>query len=557
MTPLRHSLSAALIAAALAAAPAGAQAPAPDVAADSTIANFLAARAAETGSDYVAAVRFVRAALAREPENFEIQARALSIFVAAGEIDDAARIARAVIARAPANAPANLVLGVVALAAANNAEAEARFAAAAGGDVIVARITVPLARAWSLAALNRYDEAHATLAALRQTPIASLVAMQRGMIAELAGNLADAEQHYQRALAAEGGNARTLDVVAAFYRRNNRPDDVRAVFERFRRTEFDSELATLTPSAAGGLAEALTSLAIILRSDNGPQTGTGMRTALTFAQLARRLAPGRHTATLLIGEILDSAGRHADANQVYERIPRDNPLSWQARLRVAQNLRETGQTDAALAALEVMAAERPDRTDALLALAGMLRVAERYRDSAQAFTRALERTDAANPAQWSTYYYRAIAYHLAQDWPRAEADFLRALELFPEQPDVMNYLAYSWVERGENYERAEQMLRRAVELRPESGHIIDSLAWVYYRTGRFPEAVTLLERAIELVPLDATLLDHLGDAYWRVGRLDEARVQWQRALRNNPEAALRVALQRKVERGLEPLANVR
>src|SRR5690606_7892172 len=151
---------------------------------------------------------------------------------------------------------------------------------------------------------------------------------------------------------------------------------------------------------------------------------------------------------------------------------------------------------------------------------------------------------------WSILYFRGIAHERSGRWQLAEADFLKALELEPEHPYVMNYLAYSWVEKGENYDRALDMLRRAVDLRPQDGYIVDSLGWVFYRLGEYEKAVEHLERAIELNPTDPVINDHLGDAYWKVGRRQEARFQWKRALNFEPEEADIPRIQAKIERGL-------
>lgn len=153
------------------------------------------------------------------------------------------------------------------------------------------------------------------------------------------------------------------------------------------------------------------------------------------------------------------------------------------------------------------------------------------------------------------FYARGICYERAGDWPPAEADFLRALELAPEQPLVLNYLGYSWVEQGLHLDRARDMLERAVELRPRDGFIVDSLGWVLYRLGDYEGAVEKLERAVELQADDPTINDHLGDAYWRVGRRTEARFQWQRALSFEPESVEDVRrIRRKLEAGLDAVA---
>ena len=111
----------------------------------------------------------------------------------------------------------------------------------------------------------------------------------------------------------------------------------------------------------------------------------------------------------------------------------------------------------------------------------------------------------------------------------------------------MNYLGYSWVDMGKNFDQAEDMLKRAVELQPEDGYIVDSLGWVYYKIARYEDAVEQLEKAVELKPDDPTINDHLGDAYWQIGRFHEARFQWHRALSFNPTDELRVDVQAKLD----------
>ena len=134
---------------------------------------------------------------------------------------------------------------------------------------------------------------------------------------------------------------------------------------------------------------------------------------------------------------------------------------------------------------------------------------------------------------------------------KAEADLKHALELSPDQPLVLNYLGYSWIDKGQNLQEALKMIQRAVELRPNDGYIVDSLGWAFYRLGNLPKATQFLERAIELLPEDPTINDHLGDVYWRAGREAEARYQWRRALQFGPEPADAKTIETKLDRGLE------
>ena len=170
----------------------------------------------------------------------------------------------------------------------------------------------------------------------------------------------------------------------------------------------------------------------------------------------------------------------------------------------------------------------------------------------RAYNRAFQRLAEVTPNYWSLYYYRGISRERQKKWSEAEKDFLQALELNPDQPYVLNYLGYSWVDQGVNLDRAKAMIERAVEQRRDDGYIVDSMGWVLYRLGAYGEAVQHLERAVELRPLDPIISDHLGDAYWRVGRRQEARFQWRRALNLDPEREEIGKIETKIKNGLAP-----
>jgi Flp pilus assembly protein TadD len=185
-------------------------------------------------------------------------------------------------------------------------------------------------------------------------------------------------------------------------------------------------------------------------------------------------------------------------------------------------------------------------------LGNLLRRDEEYEGAESAYSRAIDRLGTPEREDWTLFYARGIAYERTKQWPKAEADFLRALELEPEQPFVLNYLGYSWVDQGMRLDEARDMLDRAVALRPDDGFIVDSVGWVHYRLGEYPQAVESLERAVELEPGDPVINDHLGDAYWRVGRQREARYQWQRALSLEPDEELIETIEQKLRSGLPP-----
>ena len=169
----------------------------------------------------------------------------------------------------------------------------------------------------------------------------------------------------------------------------------------------------------------------------------------------------------------------------------------------------------------------------------------------------LDLTSPAEKSRWAVYYFRGVDYERAKMWDKAEPDLQKALELYPEQPLVLNYLGYSWVDQNLHLDEAFKMLRRAVELQPEDGYIVDSLGWAHYKLGHYDEAVGLLERAIELKPGDPVINDHLGDAYWRVGRKTDAQFQWNHARDLNPDQDDLPNILGKIERACRTLRPLR
>jgi Flp pilus assembly protein TadD len=216
---------------------------------------------------------------------------------------------------------------------------------------------------------------------------------------------------------------------------------------------------------------------------------------------------------------------------------------------LAFTFEQEGNKAEALRLTEAAARAAPDNRTVQLAYADILRASERNAEAAAVLDRLIARQ--AKP-DWRLLYMRGISLERAGDWPAAERDLQAALKLNPDEAEILNYLGYAWVDRGERLTEAFTMIERAVALKPQSGAIVDSLGWAHYRLGRYDEAVKHLERAVELEPADPTVNDHLGDAYWRVGRRSEAQFQWRRALTLEPEPKLKADAEAKLRTGLGP-----
>lgn len=295
-----------------------------------------------------------------------------------------------------------------------------------------------------------------------------------------------------------------------------------------------------------GLAEVFFTLGLALNGEAADAF------TLQYARVAMYLRPEHAEAILLAGAMLENLKQYDLASAAYAVVPQSDGGFFAAEIGRARALLGADKLDAALEVLTTLTRNNPKELSVHLALADMLRGAERWAEAGAAYDAAIALVpQPATAGYWSVYYSRAIALERQKLWDRAEADFRKALELAPDQPQVLNYLGYSFLERGENFEEALSMIERAVAQRPDSGYIIDSLAWGYFLAGRYADAVEPMERASLLEPVDPTVTDHLGDVYWAVGRTLEANFQWRRALSFDPTEELATRIRRKLEIGLD------
>lgn len=524
---------------------------------DSSVGAYLAGQHAIRTEDISSASRFFDRVLLSDPANPAMRRRAFLLRLESGRLDDAAALAGD-LADAGGES-ASLARLYLAVEAARRGDFAGTIAEVDRFDESrLNQALGPIVAAW--AELGRGDPAAAEqrLAKLAgDEAFGGLYRLHAAMLAEAAGEIDLAAERYETALARSDAPPLRLRLAAArFEARNGRLEQaLRRVDESDGGISDPTGLkATLrqlatnggsdVPTAASGIAEALFDLASALQRDRGSDS------AMVFAQLALRLRPSFDLAALLIAEIFDDRKRYEEALAMYDAVPTDSPYHLLAQLRAASSLEGLDRYDAAASRLQALGEERPDLADPLVRLGDLERGRENWPDAIAAYDRALARIGALEARNWSVLYTRGIALERSKRWSEAESDFLRALELRPEQPYVLNYLGYSWVDRGQHLDRAKAMIEKAVELRPRDGYIVDSLGWALYRLGDHVGAVTHLERAVALRPTDPTINDHLGDAYWRVGRQAEARFQWQRALTFDPTPELAADIERKLREGL-------
>ncbi|WP_417845290.1 tetratricopeptide repeat protein [Thalassospira povalilytica] len=516
--------------------------------------NFLAGKAAQLENQSSYAAQYLLRAHELEPANAELRRRAFLALISDGRIADASSIATDL--QRENSEDLFAALTVMDAAIRDDRLQDAIDVVSELPQRGINALIAPLAKAWLYAGLNEKSKALSALNEIQGNgALNPLSEYHRGLIlayfddfdgaeralASAYGDPADAPLRAAEALGAVFERKGQVQKAALLYQSymDRHPQSLAMPFHLERLKRGEPPLATmLTP--ATGLAEAYLDIATLLSQENAVDP------ALLMARYSLSLRPYDDITRLLVGEVMEIQGRYDAAITIYGAIPHSSPHSWNARLRTASSLEQIGQAERAIDILEDMVSERKDRPDALIQLGDILRIQGEYAKAADAYNKAIERLGGDTVVGWRLLYRRGIAHERAGDWKKAEADFLLALEIEPEQPYVLNYLGYSWVDMGMNFDKAEDMLKRAVELQPEDGYIVDSLGWVYYKLGRFEDAVIQLEKAVELKPDDPTINDHLGDAYWQIGRYHEARFQWHRALSFNPTEELRATVEAKI-----------
>ena len=521
--------------------------------------NFLAGRAAMEAGDLRGAADDLALALAAAPDNVDLRQQVFELLLAGGELERAVAAAKELDERAAPTDMAVLVLGLDAIRT-GRADTAVALLQRLGTENIAGPVQ-PMLLAWAKFAAGDRADAIADLAGGDPANgLDRLKAFYRATMLGLDGRpregldaLAVAFPDYVEAPSRVRRGALWLQIAAG-----DRAAAEQLLARLAEAAPDDPEVASLTAALAAGGEE--------VAAVRDPATGMGDGLvsigeaffdqernveALALARSATLVAPGDPDGWLLIARVGLAQENPAEALRALEQVPDDSPLAWTAGLMRARALQDLERLDEAVALLERMSEQNPTQIDALVAMGDLLRSENRFAEAESAYTRAIARVPDVDQRYWRLYYARGIAFERTKRWPQAEADLLKALELEPDQPFVLNYLGYSWVDQGLHLDRAKEMLHRAVELRSEDGFIVDSLGWAYFRLGEQDKAVTYLERAVELEPGDPVINDHLGDAYWRVGRKREARFQWQRALTFNPEPEEVPVIQGKLANGLD------
>jgi len=520
--------------------------------------SYLAGRSADISNDIDSALAYLSYALETDRSNPALGDRVLTLQLAAGEIEPALELAERLTITDDQNPAARIALAASAIK-------DARYELAKGEletlrESPLTTLTAALLRAWADQGLGKTDDALTTIADLTgPTWFDVFKDYHRALIADAAGRESEADA----AISATYDTDRTpIGIVAAYARIKARNGDTDTALKAIEEldgnaasypflTELVAELKAgkvpqpVAPTVQSGAAEVFYGLGSAI----GTEEGTSL--AASYLQLAHYLDPSNGLFDVALGDIFQRSEQCAKAIEVYERVAETSPIYRTAAIQIGVCLDTLGRTDEGANRIKRIVDSNPDDIGAAMALGSLYRSHDRFAEASDAYSVGIKSMTDEPEHDWRIYYFRGIAYERTKRWELAEADFKRALELNPNQPQVLNYLGYSWVDMGLNLDEALNMIRTAVDLRPNDGYIIDSLGWAYYRLGRYEDAVEQLEQAVELRPEDPVINDHLGDAYWRVGRKREASFQWAHARDLEPEEQELPKILDKIENGLD------
>jgi tetratricopeptide (TPR) repeat protein len=522
----------------------------------SAFSSYLSARFAAGDHDLKGAAHYYGQTLKRDPANGSLLG--LSFFYAAtsGDIASAGTYANSVVASAPDDRSARLTLAVIAFKQKNYAEARRNLSLSAKGPFTT--LTLSLFDAWAAAALNDKPAMEKDLAALAgEKGAENIAAFHMGLLSEYAGNAQAAETAYKQALKG-GATPRVLEAYGRMLERAGRIADATALYNSHKgqagflavvepglaRIAAGGKPAPLVATPAEGVAEALFGLAASL-TDNASAD-----VSVLYLRMALYLRPDFALAQILLADRFDRLRRYEDAIAAYRAVDATSPFHHMASLGLALDLSRAGRTDAAITELKRLAAADAKDSEAWIALGDTYRAGNKDEEALDAYDHAVTAIGTPGARDWPLFFARAMVRERLKDLKGSEADIDTALKLAPNEAQLLNYLGYSWVDRGEHISQALAMLEKARALRPYDGYIVDSVGWAYYRLGRYEDAARTLEQAVLLVPGDPTINEHLGDALWKAGQHMDARFQWSHAITFGAEGETKSALEQKLKVGL-------
>jgi tetratricopeptide (TPR) repeat protein len=524
------------------------------------VGSFLSSKIARSITDINNAAYYAQYSYNRNPESSGLGIIALEALLANGQVKEAIPIGVKISNDFPELTLSQYIKALDSLATNKEAALEILLKVSPNG---IDTYILPILQTWAAAGSNKQlgglkimkDQAERGV-------LEPLYDYHSALINEFTGDIQSAKINYINIVnKSRNASAQIYLEAALFFHKNNNKelfDNTIAKLERI--APYSNELFLLKnnifltnekkiKNIKQGIAETFLNSAEILFNEGLD------RQALIYGQLSLYLSPNLDNASYLLGRIFKSINDNERAMKYLKKINNKSYISQDAKIAYAEIIFDSDGIDSAVTILEEYHLLYPDNINFSRTIAELYYKADNFEKSIEYYDLIFSKIEEIEFKHWPLFYSSGIALERGKKWKRAEKQFLMALKFVPDNPQVLNYLGYSWIDKGVNINEAMGMIVKAAEKRPDDGYIIDSLGWAFYQTGEYELAVINLEKAVELVS-DSIIIDHLGDALFYSGRKLEAIFQWKRALEFDPTNELINIIEDKINGKLIPKAGI-
>ena len=532
---------------------------------ESLYGAYLAGRVAHLRQDFDNAAEYYKIAFAKDSANSEINTTIYVLLTAIGQIDDAFPFAKQEMKTPQSASIAPLIVAVKDFADGKYAQVRTDIEPLLN-DNIYKNLISPLFKAWSYAGENDETQAiNSVNQIIDDEAFKVLKLYHKGMLYDYLGNKEKAgecynnilKNHYQKV------TYRMLEIITDYYTRIGQKELARKIATHYQDnglisillSSIDKHIDTTAENSTAiintpqkGLAEAMFNIGVLYR-----MFGNGSEFAQIYTAASAYLNPEYDIAKIALANILEEGGLLKEANKYYARIDKNSSSYFIARMKIIENLNKLENYSEAEKYLRDLLKEHPDNTQLLTDLGNIQSNLKNHDEAIRLYKKALASVKEISYRDWPIYYALAISYDHNKQTRETIENLQKALELSNRDANVLNYLGYWWLLKGENTDEALRMILEAYEKIPYEGHIIDSVGWVYFKVGMYDKAIEFLEQASAINPGNAVINDHLGDAYWLGNRKNEAVFQWKHALVLKEDAELldKEEIRAKLKNGIE------
>ena len=508
--------------------------------------SYLSSQFSRASGDIESAIKSLESVYARNKESTDVANQLMGLYLLGGHVEKAMEIASAVYKNKNRDPISSLMLSLRAIK--NNDSTAASNILDKLSDEEGGQLWLPLISAWldveqhKLVKPLMMEELSAEVG--RAAPIVNyhlaLINAQAGFTKAAAENFKHAIEDPTRP------PQRVMEMLIKFYEKNNSLETLKPLVKTYRNANpnMSKSNVALIDNMRDGAAEILLTMGSIMLAADVVQDAT------LYLQLALYMKPDMELATVALAQAYTELQQFGIANEILAKIPESSMLYNSAQLYSAINLGHLNKSDEAIVKLDGIIKESPDNLEAYMAKGDLLRMQNRFVEAVAVYETALGTIKEKGAQHWPIYFAIGTSLDKEGNWPGAEKNLRRSLELSPNQPDVLNYLGYSFLMRGESFAEAKSMIEKAIKKRPTDPQIMDSMGWALYLEGDYKEASIYLERAVSFLPADVTVHEHLGDVYWRLGRKTEARFEWDRSLTYAKDNAVTEEIEKKLKNGL-------